>query len=28
VAGMPTLQHLDMDGMVNVTSDGLLNGEW
>lgn len=27
VAGMPTLQHLDMDGMVNVTSDGLLNGE-
>lgn len=27
VAGMPTLQHLDMDGMVNVTSDGLLNGQ-
>lgn len=27
VAAMPTLQHLDMDGLPNVTSDGLLNGK-
>lgn len=26
VAGMPSLQHLDMDGMSNVSSDGLLSG--
>lgn len=26
VAAMPSLQHLDMDGMSNVTSDGLLHG--
>lgn len=26
VAAMPTLQHLDMDGLPNVSSDGLLNG--
>lgn len=27
VAGIPSLQHLDMEGMSNVTSDGLLSGE-
>lgn len=27
VAGMPSLQHLDMDGMSEVTSDGLLGGK-
>ncbi|XP_001946146.1 uncharacterized protein LOC100168264 [Acyrthosiphon pisum] len=26
VAGMPSLQHLDMEGMSEVTSDGLLSG--
>lgn len=26
VAAMPSLQHLDVDGMSDVTSDGLLNG--
>lgn len=27
VAGISSLQHLDMEGMSNVTSDGLLSGE-
>lgn len=27
IAGMPSLQHLDMEGMSDVTSDGLLNGK-
>jgi len=27
VAGMPSLQHLDVEGMSEVTSDGLLSGE-
>lgn len=27
VASMPSLQHLHMDGLYNVTSDGLLNGK-
>lgn len=26
ITAMPSLQHLDMDGMSNVTSDGLLHG--
>lgn len=28
VAAIPSLQHLDMDGLYNVTSDGLLNGKF
>lgn len=28
LAGMPSLQHLDIDGLLNVTTDGLLSGEF